>query len=137
MSQPKDAEVQPLEAVDRDRYEAAWQAVQAEFVQDPRAGIGDADALVGNVLRARGIGTIIEAATSRPAGTLGDAIARYQAAHAIARRRDDPATSPRDLKPAMADYQMALDALLEPASGPSEMTSTATEKNSKIKRRAP
>ena len=109
--------LRPLSDSDRDRYEAAWRGVQSVFVDDPRAGVDDADRLVENVLRARGYQTESDDqdASRSPGQGVGlpEAAARFAAAHDIAARRDDPNMAPNELWQAMADYQAAIDTLLE------------------------
>jgi hypothetical protein len=111
----------PLGEADRVRYQAAWRHVQSIFVEEPWAGIADADDLVENVIRARGY-RVPGPATDGPgaagaAGEILDAnhpLVRYRAGHGVAVRRGDPGIQPADLWSAMADYQAVLDALLEP-----------------------
>jgi hypothetical protein len=49
----QDLNIVPLSIADRDRFVQQWQAVQAEFVDDPSASISHADELIGKVMRAR------------------------------------------------------------------------------------
>ena len=46
--------IRPLSPDEADRYSAAWQRVQSQFVDDPGRAITDADKLVGEVMTARG-----------------------------------------------------------------------------------
>src|SRR3954451_21188707 len=49
-----DLDIKPLDPRDRDRFRVRWQDVQAEFVDDPARAVGNADALIQEVMRARG-----------------------------------------------------------------------------------
>ena len=47
-------DLRPLHPADRTRFTTAWTAVQAEFVDDPRAAVSHADELVTEVMTTRG-----------------------------------------------------------------------------------
>src|SRR5512134_1816346 len=46
--------IRALSREDADRFTAAWRSVQAQFVDDPRVAVLDADRLIGEVMRSRG-----------------------------------------------------------------------------------
>jgi len=46
--------IRPLEPAARDRYTRRWEAVQAEFVNQPGSALDEADRLVTDVMRDRG-----------------------------------------------------------------------------------
>src|SRR5690349_14704680 len=50
-------DIRPLADTQRDRYAGDWKATQARFVDDPRGALADADALLREVMEARGYPT--------------------------------------------------------------------------------
>src|SRR5512134_1050910 len=46
--------IRPLSREDADRFSAAWKTVQAQFVDDPRNAVVEADRLITDVMRSRG-----------------------------------------------------------------------------------
>ena len=46
--------IRPLEQSSRDRYASRWHNTQAQFVDDPESAVGEADALIQEVMRERG-----------------------------------------------------------------------------------
>jgi hypothetical protein len=83
---------------------------------------------VTNILRARGDAGVIDGPVASrprtPAGAGADPTARFAAAHDLAIRRGDPDVPVDELWRAMADYQAAIDVLLEAPTAPD---STAAE----------
>ncbi|MFE1755196.1 hypothetical protein [Streptomyces anandii] len=49
-----DLRVRPLEAAERERFEARWTAVQERFVDSPREAVAEADRLLAELAGARG-----------------------------------------------------------------------------------
>jgi FtsZ-interacting cell division protein ZipA len=47
-------DIRPLTTAARERYITQWQWVQAQFVDDPRAAVQEADGLIQSVMRERG-----------------------------------------------------------------------------------
>src|SRR5215471_11796334 len=47
-------QIRELSRVDRDQYAGEWRAVQTHFVDDPRAAVDEADALISRVMTERG-----------------------------------------------------------------------------------
>ena len=50
MSAAREADARPANAGERDRFAARWQEIQAEFVNDPRRAVLDADALIADMM---------------------------------------------------------------------------------------
>ena len=46
--------IKPLSREDAERFGAAWRSVQAQFVDDRRNAVVEADRLIGEVMRSRG-----------------------------------------------------------------------------------
>jgi len=107
-------EIRPLAADERRRFNDEWRAVQARFVDDPSTAVGDADALVGRVMEARGypVGDFEQ----RAADVSVDhptVLEHYRAAHAVALRHAQGQASTEDLRQAMVNYRALFAELLE------------------------
>jgi hypothetical protein len=112
----EELDVRPLEPAARERYEREWEAVQARFVDDPDGAIGDADALIQQVMRERGYP--VEDFEQRAADLSVDypwLVEDYRAGHEIAdlSARGDATTE--DLRQAMVRYRTLFERMLEPA----------------------
>jgi hypothetical protein len=108
-----DLDIRPLEPSQRDRYRTRWHAVQAEFVDDPAAAVGDADELIQTVMRERGYP--VDDFDTRASDLSVDhpvVVENYRAAHdiAVAHRRGDAGTE--DLRLAVKHYRTLFEELL-------------------------
>jgi hypothetical protein len=109
--------IRALSPDERDRFHERWRSAQAQFVDDPAGATRVADALVGEVMQARGypVGDFEQ----RAADVSVDhprVVEHYRAAHAIALRTgrgqaDTEATE--DLRQAFVHYRALFDDLLE------------------------
>lgn len=105
-------DLRPLQPAVREEYAQRWRDVQAEFVDDPRGAITQADRLIGEVMNARGypVGNFEQRAdlvsVDHP-----NVVEHYRAAHRIAGRGDDAGTE--DLRQAMVHYRALYRDLLE------------------------
>ena len=107
-------DLHPLSADDRVRYVRRWDEVQARFVDDPNAAVGDAQHLVDEVMEARGypVGDIRrqqEDVSVENPGVVG----HYRRAREIARRNEAGEASTEDLRLAMQHYRALFESLLE------------------------
>src|SRR5207253_9025592 len=50
----RELQITPVPPADRPRFEEAWRLVQTRFVDDPAGAVAQADALVGELMLARG-----------------------------------------------------------------------------------
>src|SRR3954454_8949944 len=81
-------EVRELEPGDRDRYAERWRAAQRRFVDEPAPAVGEADALVIEVMRDRGY-PVADEFDQRAADVSVDhpeGVEHYRAAHDISGR---------------------------------------------------
>jgi hypothetical protein len=108
------AHVRPLADADRDRYRGLWSAVQARFVDSPRAAVADADQLIEEVMRARGY------PLGDPAQRLADValahpqlLEHYRGACALAAESRAGSADTEDLRQAMIHYRELFEDLLE------------------------
>jgi glucose-6-phosphate dehydrogenase assembly protein OpcA len=106
-------DIRPLDADARDRYSAAWQEVQARFVDSPNDAVGEADRLVHQVMRDRGYP--MDDFDQRAADVSVDhagVVADYRAAHDISERNDVGEATTEDLRRAMVHYRALFEDLL-------------------------
>jgi hypothetical protein len=111
-------EIRSLPPEQREAFAADWQQVQARFVDDPERSIALADALLAEVMKARGYP--VENFEQR-AGDLSvehpELVANYRAAHQIAERRAEGKADTEDLRSALLGYRNLFDELLHSDAG--------------------
>jgi hypothetical protein len=102
-----------LSAEDKGRFMSRWQDVQKEFVDDPQGSLGHADALLGEVMTARGYPVMdfdqraADLSVEHPI-----VVQHYHAAHEIALRHRDAKTTTEDLRQAMIHYRALFEELV-------------------------
>jgi type II secretory pathway component PulK len=81
-------DIRQLDAAARDRYTERWQAVQTDFVDQPRRALDEADRLVTDVMQDRGypVGDFDERA-ELVAADHPEVVEHYRAAHAARQRQ--------------------------------------------------
>jgi hypothetical protein len=105
--------IRPLAASDRERYIAAWRAVQAEFVDDPNKSVTQADQLLGDVMSTRGY--LVSEFEQRSADISVNhplVVENYRAAHEIAVRHASGLATTEDLRQAMIHYRTLFEELV-------------------------
>lgn len=106
-------DIRPLAPAQRDAFADEWREVQARFVDDPERSIALADALVGEVMRARGYP--VEDFEQRAADISVDhpgLVENYRAAHEIALRHSRGQADTDDLRAAFIGYRSMFEELL-------------------------
>jgi len=109
-----------IRALSRDeqaRFTARWQQVQAEFVDNPKASLGHADDLLGEVMTGRGYP--VQDFEQRSSDLSVDhpvIVQHYHAAHGIALRHKTGATTTEDLRQAMIHYRALFEELVSDTS---------------------
>ena len=106
-------DIRPLDRDARDDYAAAWQEVQAGFVDSPNDAVGRADRLVHQVMQDRGYP--VDDFEQRSADISVDhpeVVSDYRAAHDISLRNDAGEASTEDLRLAMVHFRSLFDDLL-------------------------
>lgn len=104
----------PLEPAARKDFVERWTAVQARFVDDPPRAVTYADALLGEVMSARGypMGDF-----DRRAGDISvdhpAVVEHYRAGHDIAVRHNRGEAGTEDLRQAMIHYRALFEELVE------------------------
>ena len=107
-------DIRPLPAAQRQAFLADWQHVQAGFVDDPEKSIALADALVGDVMKARGYP--VEDFDQRAADISVEhpkLVSNYRAAHEIAVRHQQGKAGTEDMRAAFIGYRSMFEELLE------------------------
>lgn len=106
-------DIKPLPPERRDAFTADWQQVQAKFVDDPERSIALADALVAEVMKARGypVDDFEQRAADISVEHPG-LVQNYRAAHDIAVRRSQGKADTEDLRSALIGYRSLFDELL-------------------------
>jgi hypothetical protein len=106
-------ELKPLEPADRARFVASWQAVQANFVDDPRSAVMTADDLLGQLMAARGYPVSnFEQRASDLSVDHPAVVQNYRAAHDIALRHQRGDAGTEDLRQAMIHYRALFEDLI-------------------------
>jgi type II secretory pathway pseudopilin PulG len=106
-------DIRPLPPAQREAYLEEWQQVQARFVDDPQRSIAFADALVAEVMKARGYP--VEDFEQRAADISVEhpqLVESYRAAHDIALRHQQGKADTDDLRAAFIGYRSTFEELL-------------------------
>ncbi len=110
----KKLDIRPLEPAARDGFKHRWTEVQARFVDDPPGAVGEADDLLGGVLRSRGYPV---SDFEQRAGDISvdhpEVVRHYRAGHDIAVRHERGEASTEELRQAMIHYRELFDELVE------------------------
>jgi hypothetical protein len=106
--------LRPLAPAARERYSGQWKDTQARFVDDPDVAIGDADRLVGEVMRDRGYPTDDD--FERRADDLSvdhpHLVENYRGAHRLVAVSRSRSISTEDQRQAMQHFRGMFDELL-------------------------
>jgi hypothetical protein len=107
-------DIQPLSVEDRRRFEQAWTRDQAQFVDDPKGAVAEADRLIGEAMKTRGypIGDF-EQRTADISVDHPMVVENYRIAHEIAIRDKRGEAGTEDLRKAMVHYRALFEELLD------------------------
>ena len=133
-------DIRPLSAAQQARYQQQWRAVQTRFVDDPKAAVTDADALVEDAMRTRGYPVsdfdqrAADLSVHHPR-----VVENYRAARDIAHRHRRGEATTEDLRQAMVYYRGLFHDLLEDHEHADENTPDAAARASeeRVVERAP
>ncbi len=98
--------IRALSPADRANFLAAWQKIQARFVDDPRGAVTEADQLIQGIMAARGYP--VTDFEQRAADISVDhplVVEHYRAGHDISIRHKQGLTNTEDLRQAMIHYR--------------------------------
>jgi hypothetical protein len=105
--------ITPLSPADAERLGTAWRSVQAQFVDEPRSAVIQADRLISEVMRARGY------PVDDPKRRLDDlsvdhahVLNHYRAGREIVARHEGGQASTEDLRQAMVHFRALFDELV-------------------------
>ncbi len=109
----KSLDIHPLPPEQRRAFAEDWQQVQARFVDDPARSIALADALVAEVMKARGYPVDdFEQRASDISVEHPQVVLNYRAAHEIALRQERGQADTEDLRSALLGYRSLFEELL-------------------------
>lgn len=115
-------DIRSLDPSERREFIRRWDEVQARFVDDPPRAVAFADALLGDVMKARGYPV---SDFDQRAGDISVdhpvVVEHYHKAHDIAVRHERGGASTEDLRQAMIHYRALFDNLVG-AAAPAERT---------------
>jgi hypothetical protein len=120
--------IRPLAPAAAERYRSEWKNVQARFVDEPSGALGQADRLVGDVMRERGYP--MDDFDQRSADISVDhpeVVDDYRAAHGISMANDQGVASTEDLRQAMVHYRSLFERLVEVDDTAAPMDTTQSE----------
>ena len=107
-------DIRPLDPAAREGFSERWTEVQARFVDDPPSAVASADALLGEVMKARGYPV---SDFDQRAGDISvdhpDVVEQYRAGHEIAERHARGEAETEDLRQAMIHYRALFDDLVK------------------------
>lgn len=109
-------EIRPLDPASHERYTERWAATQRYFVDEPVAAVGDAHALVQEVMRERGY-PVEDDFEQRAADISVDhpnLVENYRAAHQISLDARDGRASTEQLRQSMVHFRALFEDLLTP-----------------------
>lgn len=105
--------IRPLEPAERREFGSRWEDVQARFVDDPPRAVAYADALLGDVMKARGYPV---SDFDQRAGDISVdhplVVEHYRKGHEIAVRHETGDANTEDLRQAMIHYRALFDNLV-------------------------
>jgi hypothetical protein len=108
--------IRPLTAEERAHFSDAWRRVQALFVDDPGAAVGQGDALVTELMAVRGYPmTDFEQRAEDLSVDHPVVVQHYREARSIADRHVRKAAPTEDLRQALVHYRALFDDLLDTA----------------------
>jgi hypothetical protein len=105
--------IRPLETAERERFIQEWHHVQAEFVDNPEAAIRHADALLEEVMSARGYPVSdFEQMAADISVDHPQVVQHYRTAHEIAVQHKRGGVETEDLRQAMIHYRALFEELV-------------------------
>ncbi|HEY7270238.1 MAG TPA: hypothetical protein VH951_10460 [Dehalococcoidia bacterium] len=106
--------IQPLTHDQCNEFTGRWQSVQAEFVDEPKRALQDADGLIGEVMSKRGypVGEFEQRAGDISVDHPG-VVKNYRLAHNISRASDEGNATTEEMRQGMQSYRALFDDLLQ------------------------
>lgn len=105
--------IQPLAPEAATRFRDSWRTTQAEFVDDPRTALRNADRLLAETMTARGYPVAdFDQRAAEISVNHALVVDHYRAGHEIALRNTEGRASTEDMRQAMIHYRILFDDLL-------------------------
>jgi len=105
--------IQPLSREATERFRESWRVIQSEFVDDPQTALKNADALLAEVMSARGYPVAdFEERAEEISVNHALVVDHYRAGHEIAVREAQGRATTEDMRQAMIHYRTLFDDLL-------------------------
>jgi hypothetical protein len=105
--------LRPLEPEAANRFRESWRGIQADFVDDPKAALSNADLLLTEVMSARGYPVAdFEERAAEISVNHALVVEHYRAGHQIALKHEKGQASTEDMRQAMIHYRILFDDLL-------------------------
>ena len=121
-------EIRPLAPASRERYSERWRATQRQFVDEPVAAVGEAHALVQEVMHERGYP--VEDDFEQRAADISvehpNLVENYRAAHQISLEARNGKASTEQLRQSMVHFRALFEDLLTPGDDERADASRAT-----------
>lgn len=126
-------EIKPLDPADRLKFIDAWRQVQAQFVDDPKAAVAQADTLLGEIMNRRGYPVSdFEQRAADLSVDHPEVVENYRTGHDIALAHGRGEAGTEDLRRAMIHYRDLFEELVgEPAARGGD--STVNQENSHVR----
>ena len=106
-------QIRDLTAAERDRYAQLWHVAQERFVDSPPLAVAEADQLVAEVMRVKGLPMADFEQRAADISVLHpQLVTNYRAAHAIALSSAGQRAGTEDLRQAMVHYRALFEELL-------------------------
>lgn len=105
--------IKPLSAIDRERYQANWAAIQSKFVDEPGQAIGNADRLIMEVMQIRAYPVSdFEQRAADISVNYPALVSNYRAAREIAKKNEKHQANTEELRQALIHYRSLFEELL-------------------------
>lgn len=99
--------IHPLSSSDQDRFQQAWRAIQARFVDDPAGAFAEADRLLAEAMFVRGYPmTDFDQQAAEISVDHGAVVQHYRAGHEIAVRQQQNRAITEELRQGMIHYRV-------------------------------
>jgi hypothetical protein len=106
-------DIRSLNPGERDRYQAEWKQIQADFVDTPAKSVEEANRLISEVMVARGFPVAdFEQRAADLSVMYPDFVSNYRNAYAIATKNQNNGASTEELRQSMVYYRSMFDELL-------------------------
>jgi hypothetical protein len=123
-------DIRSLSPAARESYERSWKDAQADFVDQPREALANADRLVQEVMRERGYPVDdFEQRAADLSVDHPDVVDNYRSAHTTSTRARSGDASTEDMRRGMQHYRSLFDDLLEKHSGDDGQASDDQDEN--------